>query len=69
MGDWRQLSWFEGSNKLSLSNKPIRLIELFGGVGAQANAIGRRSMGFIWGLIVGGIVGIIVTALCGGGDQ
>lgn len=41
MGDYRQLSWFEGDTKLSLSSKPIRLIELFGGVGAQAKAMER----------------------------
>lgn len=41
----RQLSFFEGDKPLKV-NKPLRLIELFAGIGAQAKAIERLGIPF-----------------------
>ena len=41
----RTVSMFDGSQKLKIT-KPIRLIELFGGIGSQAKALERRSANF-----------------------
>lgn len=41
----RTVSMFEGSQKLKIT-KPIRLIELFGGIGSQAKALERLGVNF-----------------------
>lgn len=40
-----QVSFFEGSEKLTI-DKPIRLIELFAGIGAQAKALENLGVTF-----------------------
>lgn len=40
-----QISFFEGSNPLKI-DKPIRLIELFAGIGAQAKALENLGIPF-----------------------